>query len=236
MPKDRLLKTATAVIFASATLLGCGARRTVLEAPPPYVVRLPEPKPSSEGSLWQASARAAGALVADTSAHSVGDIVTINVVESTTAKRENSLETSRSSSAAAKVNSLDVPLPNWMPLANGITKQFKPEISGTSSRNSKNDGKVEDKGDIRTTITAQVAEVLPNGNLLLTGTKQLRLGDDVQVITLTGICAPRDIGPNNSVYSSRLAETRLQITGSGTLNDTQRRTLVSRIFDWVNFF
>ena len=78
--------------------------------------------------------------------------------------------------------------------------------------------------------------MLPNGNLLLQGSKEVSVSGEVQVVTLTGIARPKDISPDNVLYSTNLAEARIHITGSGPLNEAQRRTLVSRLFDWVNLF
>lgn len=224
-------------------IAGCGRPRTALKAPPVYRVEIPEPRPR-DGSLWQPDTRADCSLTADLVARKVGDLVTIQVVENTNANRENTLETNRQSSLDAKLDTLDIPLPHWVPLeatrlvdpsGKGLGKP-KPKVSASSKNSTKNDGKIEDKGVVKTTITAQVVAVRPNGNLVLTGSKRIRLGRDVQVITLTGVAAPRDITPDNLVLSTRLYGTRLSISGSGPLTDAQRRSLLSRVFDWINLF
>lgn len=106
----------------------------------------------------------------------------------------------------------------------------------TSKRDFKGGGSVTDSGTVTATITTQVLDVLPNGNLVLLGTKEVSVSGEVQIITLTGIARPRDITPDNSIESTSLAEARVYISGSGPLDDAQRRTLVTKLFDWINLF
>lgn len=105
-----------------------------------------------------------------------------------------------------------------------------------SKRDFTGKGEVTDTGEVTATITTQVVNVLPNGNLILMGTKEVSVSGEVQIVTLTGIARPRDITPGNTIDSTLLAEARVYITGSGPLDDSQRRTLVSRVLDWVNLF
>jgi flagellar L-ring protein precursor FlgH len=71
---------------------------------------------------------------------------------------------------------------------------------------------------------------------VLLGQKEVIVAGETQVVTLTGIARPTDVLPNNTILSSKLAEARINIYGSGPLNDAQRRTLIGRLLDWVNLF
>ena len=212
-------------------LSGCGPRALV-KAPEPVHMDLPAPK-VSEGSLWQPDAGPAG-LLADHTARNKGDLLTIQIVEDTTAKRGRSLTTNRSQSVDAKANQLVYP--TWLQLGNGVNKGLNPAVNGSSTRSSTGNGTIDESGTIRATLSAQVTQVLPNGNLVVLGQKEVIVAGESQVITLTGIARPEDVSAANTIVSAQLAEARINITGSGPLNDAQRRTLVSRIFDWVNLF
>jgi flagellar L-ring protein precursor FlgH len=84
-------------------------------------------------------------------------------------------------------------------------------------------------------ISAIVKQVLPNGNLVLEGTRQITVNDDVQTITVTGIVRPKDVGANNSVLSIYLADAQIKYVGDGPT--AQRPGIITRIlqtpFHWV---
>ncbi len=224
-----MLATRLPLILACCAFLALpGCRQTAaVRAPKSVRLHIPEPQ-VVEGSLWQSQRRGAG-LVADSTARNVGDLVTILVVESTDAKRNRKMDTSRSQNYEAGVDKFV-----YKDLLR--YKGELPSIAMKSARTHAGEGSLEDTGSVKTTISAQVTEVLPNGSLMLLGQKELVVSDETQTVALTGIARPQDILPNNTILSTKIAEARISITGNGPLNDAQRRTLVGRVFDWVNLF
>jgi flagellar L-ring protein precursor FlgH len=89
------------------------------------------------------------------------------------------------------------------------------------------------QGSLLATMTCHVIEVLPNGNLRIRGTKQVRVNRETQYLTLTGIVRPRDILLNNTVQSNLLAEARIEYTGAGTLADKQGPGWATRAADVI---
>lgn len=217
-----------ALFFAIlAVLLPTGCRQpAAVRAPQPVRIQVPEPQ-ITEGSLWQPDTGATG-LVADQIARKKGDMVTILVVEDINATRDRTMSTSRKQGADASIDN--------MVFSNWNFKGELPKVKYGSSRDYEGGGTIEDSGKVRATVTAQVTETLPNGYLVLLGQKEVVVAGETQVVTLTGIARPNDILPNNTVLSHKLAEARVNIFGSGPLNDAQRRTLVGRVLDWINLF
>ncbi len=194
------------------------------------IITMPPPKGpiKEEGSLW--SDREIPNLYADVKARNVGDIVTINIVEKSTASKNAETKTERDSGLEA----------NWSGLFELITKGWKIHNTpiGTNQKiNIKNsfDGK---GGTSRTSyvsayITARVIHVLPNGNLVIRGSRQVRINNENQFIFVQGIVRPEDISSNNTVPSIYIAEAVIELSGSGIMSDKQRPGWLMRIVDWL---
>jgi len=86
-------------------------------------------------------------------------------------------------------------------------------------------------GSLRATVTCQVEEVLPNGNLRIRGTKQVRVSRETQYLVLSGIVRPRDILLDNTVQSDLIAEARIEFTGAGVVADKQGPGWGTRVAD-----
>jgi flagellar L-ring protein precursor FlgH len=169
---------------------------------------------ASPGSLYSTGAR-----LADTSrdlrANQIYDLVTIVVSDRASAVSKGVTNTARKSSAKTSVNSLAGPikagaaLPNLLSLSNNQQLQGQ----GTTSRES----------TLTTTLTAEVAAVLPNGNLVVEGEKEIIINSERQTVTVRGIIRPDDLSPVNSVQSDRLARLEVRVNGKGVVNDAVKR-------------
>ena len=82
-------------------------------------------------------------------------------------------------------------------------------------------------------MTAQVVDVLPNGNLIIEGNREVRVNAENQMITLTGMVRPRDITADNVIQSTYIADARIAYSGTGVLNDRQRPGWFTRVMDKV---
>ncbi len=181
-----------------------------------------------EGSIWSDSSQVL--LYSDVKARNVGDIVTINIVESSKASKNAETKTGRNSGSEA----------NWSGLFELITNGWKIHNTpiGTDQKiNIKNsfDGKGETSrvSYMSAYLTARVIDVLPNGNLLIRGTKQVRLNNEDQFIFVQGIVRPEDISSNNTVLSTYIADAVIELYGSGIISDKQRPGWLMRIADWL---
>jgi len=214
------------IILLLIVVSGCRQPAAVV-APEPVRLEIAPPQ-VVDGSLWQPDGSRHG-LVADTTAHRKGDVLTVLIVEEVDASRDRSTKTERTQSVDASVDKF---VYSDLLKRNGEL----PSIKAGSARSFEGGGTIKETGSVRATLSAQVTETLPNGNLVVLGQKKVLIAGDQQVITLTGIVRPEDVQANNTVLSSQIAEARINVSGSGPLSDAQRRTLVGRIFDWINLF
>lgn len=169
---------------------------------------------ASPGSLWVPAAPLAD-VAADVRARSIDDIVTIVVNEQASAVATGTTKTGRTSSANAAITSAAGPLRAAGPLANLVNANSSTSLngSGTTSRVT----------TLTTVISARVVGVLPNGYLVIEGSKTILVNSENQVITLRGVVRPSDLSTANTVQSGNIAEMELKINGRGVVNDVIHR-------------
>ena len=182
----------------------------------------PEYKPPKveEGSLW--SAERGMSLFTDIRAKRVGDTVTIRIVEDPEAAVSANTKTSRSSGLSGKLvaNSTQS---NGVDAAINSTLDTSYDGKGTSDRD----------GHVNAYITAMVINVLPNGNLFISGKRQIKVNHELQYITISGIIRPEDVTPNNEVSSTYIADARIAYSGVGPVSDNQSPGWLARILSYV---
>lgn len=172
---------------------------------------------ATPGSLFFPTGRLSDA-VRDVRASQVYDLVTIVVLDKTSAVSTGVTNTARKSSVAAAVTSLAGPKSPTGALANLANASNNTQLQGqgTTSRGT----------TISTNVTAEVTAVLPNGNLIVKGQKDISVNGEKQVITIQGIVRPEDLSPVNEVVSDRVARIEIQVNGKGVVNDAVKRPFV----------
>jgi flagellar L-ring protein precursor FlgH len=186
----------------------------------------PNTQPASRGSLWPADDQVF--FYADKKALRVGDIITVRIVESAEASNTADTDLSRSSSANASLSTFfgKKKFLNLFKLGEDL-------LTTSSENNHTGAGSTTRSGQLTATMTAVVREVLPNGNLVIQGTRELLVNHEQQFITLTGIVRPLDVNRDNVVLSSQLADANITIGGLGVVADKQRSGWGTWIFDFV---
>jgi len=170
-------------------------------------------------------------LFTDNKAHREGDIVRVMVVESAFAKKTSSAQTSRTSGKKGAVSTfpwLKFPWLKYNPLAKGVDLSSENTFSGS--------GSISTEGELKAEVAAVVKEVLPNGNLLVEGTREVVINGERQIISVKGIVRPVDITPQNTVLSINLAESEIRYEGKGMISRQQKPGLLSRLLDWLWIF
>ncbi len=169
----------------------------------------------SPGSLWAPSGAPLADIAADVRARSVDDMVTIVVNEQASAVSTGVTKTSRTSSANAAITSAAGQLPAAGKLANLLNANSATSLNGqgTTSRQT----------TLTTTITARVIGVLPNGYLVIEGSKSVLVNSENQVVTISGVVRPADLSNGNTVQSGNVAQMELKVNGKGVVNDVIRR-------------
>jgi flagellar L-ring protein precursor FlgH len=219
--KNLTAKSWILVGLACAWLTGCTvtpdtAIKQPLSAKPAQI-----DKTTNNGGIFRPNRGLA--LFEDRRARFVGDILTVNLVEKTSATRKS--ETTESRSANADIN-IPVPVlngntPSWL---GGTT--WSPESSSEQSFKD-NDTK---SNNISGSITVTVVEVLENGNLLVAGEKRLAINNDTEFIRLSGIVNPMHVSANNVVDSTRLADVTIESKNSQGLDAAQVASIFARFF------
>lgn len=168
----------------------------------------------SPGSLWSSPAMLADAAT-DVRARAVNDLVTIVVTEQASAVSTGQTKTSRASSANSAVTSLAGQLKAAGALSNllNTTTNTSLDGEGTTSRTT----------TLNATLSARVVDVLPNGYLVVAGSKTVMVNSENQVITLRGVVRPADLTNSNMVQSDSIAQMELKINGHGVVNDSIHR-------------
>lgn len=231
MFKALVLHSATASSVAAALLVsGCALSPN---APPPVdmpVATTPpvlvQPAPTAQaptGSMFNASRYRP--VFEDRRARIVGDLVTVQIVESVTATQKQDSGVKRSNSLDAGVSAL--PLFSGG-AANTIQNRLKAGVSNDSDFTGS--GSTSNVNTFTGTITATVVEVLPNGHLVVSGEKQVGVNQNVDVLRFTGTVDPRSLRPGSTVASTQVANVRVESRGRGQASEAQSIGWLSRFF------
>jgi flagellar L-ring protein FlgH len=177
-----------------------------------------------EGSVWTDRA-GYGDAFRDVKARRPADILTIQVLESTSAISEASTETAKSSNVDKQYGSLAGLEGRIAELANLVDISQSSQFSGDASTSR--------RSVLSTTITTRVVEVFPNRNLLIEGNREVVINGERQIVTLRGVVRPADVTVDNTVLSSRIAEMELEVTGRGLVSDAQKPGVLYRILSGI---
>jgi flagellar L-ring protein precursor FlgH len=154
-------------------------------------------------------------LASDVLAIHVDDVLTVVVSEATSEVATGATKTSRVSTTANSINALAGVTSATGSLANLAKTSGDTELNGS--------GSVTRTLNLTTTLTARVTHVLPNGFLVVEGTKYVQINSEWQTITLRGVVRPADLASNNSVPSGSIAELEIKVDGKGVITDAVRR-------------
>ena len=184
----------------------------------PTLPRSYDQERAASGSIYHdGSARL---LFEDVKAHNVGDLVTIVLTESTNASKSASTNTTKESTIEAEV-----------PTIFGTMKGkdiFNQEIG--MNRDFAGSGDSSQSNSLTGTLTVTVAEVYPNGNLLVRGQKRVWLNQGEEFVQVRGIVRPSDISADNTVLSTRVADAQITYSGRGAVADSNAAGWLSRFF------
>jgi flagellar L-ring protein precursor FlgH len=198
---------------------------------PPKALPLPPSPPPQEGSLW--TTKNPRALIADLRACNVGDIVTVIIQEQNQAGDEASTSADRASGVQLGVSSL---FGLSMPQMNAFkdnTVTASNVLEATVGNVSKGQGKTARQSTFTSFLTTRVVQILPNNNLVIQGQRHMKINNETEVVTLSGVVRPEDLDQNSQIVSYKVAEARMEITGYGVIADKQRQGWLTRIIDHI---
>ncbi len=182
--------------------------------------------PVSSGSLWPKDDHVF--LYGDKKAFRVGDILTIQIVETASASNAADTDVSRKSSLNANLEGF-FGKKKFL----GLFNTGQDILKSDSANSHVGAGATSRTGTVTATISALVQKVLPNGNLVIEATRTLVVNQEEQFITLTGVVRPEDISRGNVVLSTQVANASISLSGTGVVADKQRSGWGIWIFDWL---
>ncbi len=209
-----------ALVAASFMLMAAGKKPNPYQpsfAPPP-------PPPAANGSIFQAS-QGYAPLTSGTRAAAVGDLLTIVLVERTQAAKTAIASTGRAG---------DIGL---SPPIKGPLSLFTPEefnMGGDSTFNGK--GQAAQSNTLSGEISVTVAEVYPNGTMLVRGEKLIRLNRGDEFVRISGLVRHSDVTADNRIPSTRVADADITYSGRGEIARASRQGWLQRFFSMVSPF
>ncbi len=222
------------VVLLCVCVMSLAACQSLPERDPAYAavrpVALP-PVQASNGSIYQAGYDIR--LFEDSRARRVGDLLTINLIETTSASKQSATALSKTNDSSVTNPTIlgstpQFNTPGILPLASnqgnnlGFGLSSSNEFSGDSASSQSN--------SLTGSITVTVAEVLPNGYMVIRGEKVTSLNQGHEYVRISGIVRPADIRPDNTVLSTQIADAQITYTGSGATADTSKIGWLARFF------
>lgn len=222
--KSKLVATVVACSFATA------CQTTVQHDPrpndpmfAPIVPEMPVQRIANNGSIFNAAY--SNSLYSDAKARRVGDIITVILRENTNATKSASTTLERDTQM--DFDPITGPGGRILNLGTGgdfqLDLKAKNDFEGDASANQSN--------NLSGNISVTVVQVMPNGNLIVRGEKWITLNQGDEYIRLTGIVRPNDVSPANEVISTKIANARIQYSGTGSFSQVQQQGWLGKFFN-----
>ncbi len=163
-------------------------------------------------------------LYSDRRARNVGDLLTINLIENTTAQTS-------ATTSVDKTSEITMAAPNiaGAPLTYNGRDLLSASVNGDRGFNG--NGKSAQSNRLQGSLTVTVIQRLPNGNLVVQGQKNMRLNQGDELVQIQGIVRPADIGTDNSIASSKVADARIAYGGRGAIAQSNSMGWLGRFFN-----
>lgn len=199
---------------------GCASSQTV-SVHQPLTIRPPELARANYANGAIFAAVSYQPLFEDRRARNVGDTLIVAINEKINASKDSSTKTDRSGSVTASVPTVSgVPFKSLQGLS----------VNGSSSNSFDGSGQSASNNTFIGTITVTVLEVLPNGNMLVSGEKQIGINRGTEFIRFSGVVNPAQIVSGNTVSSTQVADARIEYRADGPLDEAQVVGWLSRFF------
>lgn len=161
----------------------------------------------ANGAIWQTGTNVA--LFEDTRAHRVGDLITVLIAENANATKSSTNSIAKSDSVSAGVNAFFGVTPS---LGN-----MNPSMGATSATKFAGNGATSQSDNFTSTLETTVVRVMSNGNLVLSGEKEVLLNGGHEFIRIVGVVRSADVSQQNTVSSTQIADARVEYSGNGSV-------------------
>jgi flagellar L-ring protein precursor FlgH len=163
------------------------------------------------GSIWTPNGRFAD-LSTDYKARNVNDLITIHIVEDTQATGSGSVQSKRTFSGSAGINTIFGKSPAALATLLAPTSATDLEAQGASDSSQQ----------LTTSLTGRVVDLLPNGFLVIEAVRTIEMNNEQQTVTVRGVVRPADIAPDNSVLSTQVGDLEVELQGKGVISTATR--------------
>jgi flagellar L-ring protein FlgH len=198
----------------------------IMDAP---TVEAPPAQKPANGSLFTDDA-VNGSLLADFKAGRVGDLVFVDVVETSTATVSSGADRKRDSGTVGGLSTIaaSIPISGAAAIGAGITALGQRKFEGS--------GNTERKSNVKARITARVVEVLPNGDMRIQALKLVRINKETEQMAVTGIVRRNDLSADNSIPTIAIGDLRVDFNGKGVASADNAPGWLFRLFDKISPF
>ncbi len=215
MSESTLLRSVLRVLLAAlaCALLGaCAsypdrlgrASETLQPLPIPATPEAFDAHPAN-GAIWQSGTNVA--LFEDTRAHRVGDLITVQIQENANATKSTNTSISKTDSVSGGISAL----------FGGVPAALSSGIGGNSATKFGGNGAVAQSNTFTTTLQATVVRVMSDGNLQISGQKEVMLNGGHEFIRIVGVVRAADVTQQNTVLSTQIADARVEYSGNGSV-------------------
>ncbi|MCY1664716.1 flagellar basal body L-ring protein FlgH [Rhizobium sp. SL86] len=185
-----------------------------------------QPRQMANGySLWSDSQ---AALFKDARALNVGDILTVDIQINDKADFDNETDRSRTNSTGLSWD-VGASILGWNPSTDG-------DLSTDSDTSTKGKGSTKRSEKLNLLVAAVVTGVLENGNLLISGSQEVRVNHEIRILNVAGIVRPKDVDAENTISYDRIAEARISYGGRGRLMEVQQPPVGQQVVDLFSPF
>lgn len=199
-------------------------------------VSMPLPTPNVEAqapnSLWRAGAKS---FFNDQRASKIGDILTVNIEIADSAQLNNTTARSRTGSTETGIQAL-LGLEGTIQNALPGTPSLDPAVGFNSNSSSNGTGSVNRQEKVNLTVAAVITDRLPNGNLVIGGSQEVRINNELRELLVSGVIRPEDVAADNTIAHTKIAEARISYGGRGDISQVQRDKYGKLIYDQITPF
>jgi flagellar L-ring protein FlgH len=230
-----------AVAIFAVTLAGCagdvreiglepamspvGTGLTPSVQPSASALFLPTRGASQQSAIWDG--RRAN-IFDDVRAVKIGDVITVQISIDDKATFGNSTDRSLQSQINTGFN--------FQLTQNQTMTQFEPQYTSSSDSSTNGQGSIDRSEKIQLSVAAVVTDVLPNGNLIISGSQEVRVNFELRLLHVAGIVRPQDISRENTIAYDKIAEARISYGGRGRIMEVQQPAVLQQIYDRLKPF
>ncbi len=203
-----------------------GSQRVSMPLPTPIV------EVAAPNSLWRTGARS---FFNDQRASKIGDILTVKIEIADSAQLKNTSARSRTSSTDTSLNAA-LGLEDIITKALPGTPSLSPGVDFGSTSASNGTGSVNRQETVNLVVAAVITDILPNGNMVIGGSQEVRINNELRELLVSGVIRPEDVAADNTIEHTKIAEARISYGGRGDISAVQRDKYGKLIYDQITPF